>query len=362
MLFSTLLTTAVAICGVVAVPTASHDGKGSKAKQAAAKAAAAAAAAKGNAKNGGTNGKAGADIRGNYTSLDAYFKSHGKLYWGTATDENILKKPGVADFIAKEFGQVTPENSMKLDATEPQQGKFVFEASDYLVDYAEKNKLLIRGHTFLWWSQMTAWMDNIKDKNVLQKAIENHISTVAGRYKGKIYAWDVVNEIFLQDGSFRDTVYYRLLGEDFVKIAFAAAKKADPHAKLYINDFNLDDPNAEKLKAMCKYVKKWISEGVAIDGIGSQSHLFAGMGAKNAAALKVLGECAPEVAITELDITGAPAADYKAVAQGCIDVKNCVGITSWGFRDEDSWLANKKPTLFDDNFSPKAAVKAILAN
>ncbi|KAG5922429.1 Endo-1,4-beta-xylanase 2 [Claviceps africana] len=358
MLFSTLLTAAVAVCGVIAVPTASHDGKGSKAKQAAAKVA----APGGNAKNGGTNGKSGQDIRGNYTSLNAYFKAHGKLYWGTATDEGLLKKPGVADFIAKEFGQVTPENSMKWDATEPRRGEFHFEGADYLVDYAQKNNLLIRGHTFIWWSQMPNWIKQINDKKTMQQVIENHISTVAGRYKGKIYAWDVLNEIFMQDGSFRQTQYYKVLGEDFVRIAFAAAKKADPHAKLYINDFNLDDPNAAKLQAMVKYVKKWISEGVAIDGIGSQSHLFAGMGSKNAAALKVLGQAAPEVAITELDITGAPAVDYKAVAQGCIDVKNCVGITSWGFRDEDSWLKEKKPTLFDDNFAPKAAVKAIMSS
>lgn len=111
---------------------------------------------------------------------------------------------------------------------------------------------------------------------------------------------------------------------------------------------------------MIKYVKKWISEGVPIDGIGSQSHLFAGMGEKNAAALKLLGEAAPEVAVTELDITGAPDKDYVAVTKGCIAVKNCVGITSWGVSDSVSWLASKKPLLFDANLKPKSAVAAIL--
>ncbi|KAG6021509.1 Endo-1,4-beta-xylanase 2 [Claviceps sp. Clav32 group G5] len=297
----------------------------------------------------------------NCTTLDSFFKSQGKLYWGTAVDKNTLMKPGVADFVAKEFGQVTPENSMKFDATEPSRGQFHFDGADYLVDYAEKHDLLIRGHTFLWWSQMPAWVKAIKDKNTLIDVIQTHISTVAGRYKGKIYAWDVVNEIFEQDGSFRKTVYYNLLGEDYVRIAFEAAHKADPKAKLYINDFNLDDPNAAKLKAMIKYVTKWRAAGWPIHGIGSQSHLFAGMGEKSAAAIKMLGAAADEVAITELDITGAPQADYEAVTKGCIDVKNCVGITSWGVRDTDSWLASKSPLLFDANFKPKAAVKAIMA-
>ncbi|KAG6006166.1 Endo-1,4-beta-xylanase 2 [Claviceps maximensis] len=303
-----------------------------------------------------------ASNQNNCTTLDSYFKSHGKLYWGTAADEVILKKPGVAQFIAKEFGQVTPENSMKWDATEPSRGNFRFDAADYLVDYAEKNDLLIRGHTFLWWAQLPDWVKAINDKATMTEVIQNHIAKVAGRYKGKIYAWDVLNEIFMQDGSFRKVVYYNVLGEDYVRIAFEAAHKADPNAKLYINDFNLDDPNAPKLQAMIKYVKKWIAEGVPIHGIGSQSHLFAGAGPRNAAALKLLGEAAPEVAITELDITGAPVEDYVAVAKGCIAVKNCRGITSWGARDADSWLASRSPLLFDDNFKPKKAVSAILSS
>ncbi|KAG5978781.1 Endo-1,4-beta-xylanase 2 [Claviceps digitariae] len=340
MLYTTLLTAALAATGAVAVPMA----------------------IRGDAGKSDNGHKDNSAITGsNCTTLDSFFKSQGKLYWGTCADEVVLKKPGVADFIPKEFGCVTAENSLKWDATEPSRGKFNFEAGDYLVAYAEKNDLLIRGHTFLWWDQLPAWVKAINDKATLTAVIQNHITTVATRYAGKMYAWDVVNEIFMQDGSFRKTVYYNVLGEDYVRIAFEAAHKADPHAKLYINDFNLDDPNAPKLQAMIKYVKKWIAAGVPIHGIGSQSHLFAGAGPNNAAALKLLGEAAPEVAITELDITGAPTADYVAVAKGCIAVKNCVGITSWGARDTDSWLASKRPLLFDANFKPKSAVQAIIA-
>lgn len=112
---------------------------------------------------------------------------------------------------------------------------------------------------------------------------------------------------------------------------------------------------------MISYVQKWRSQGIPIDGIGSQSHIGPGGGPKNAAALKALSAAAPEVAITELDITNAPSSDYVAVTQGCLAVSNCVGITSWGVRDVDSWKASSNPLLFDANYQPKAAYNAVIS-
>ncbi|KAL6689683.1 glycoside hydrolase family 10 protein [Trichoderma pleuroticola] len=257
------------------------------------------------------------------TSLNSKLKAHGKKYWGTATDQSSLSKSGMSSFMPGQFSQVTPENSMKWDATEPQRGQFNFAGADYLVNYAQQHSLLIP---------------------TLTSVLQNHISNVAGRYKGKLYAWDVVNEIFNKDGTLRQSVFYNVLCEDFVRIAFQAAKNADPTAKLYINNYNLNDPNYAKTKGLISY-----------------AHLSASRGPRNAAALKALSATASEVAITELDINNAPSSDYVAVVQGCIAVSNCVGITSWGVRDVDSWKASSNPFLFDANYQPKAAYNAVIS-
>ncbi|KAM0418823.1 hypothetical protein ACHAPT_012264 [Fusarium lateritium] len=269
------------------------------------------------------------------SSIDALFKNKGKVYFGTATDRGLLTSDKNAAIIQANFGQVTPENSMKWDALQPNQGSFSFANADYLVDWATQSGKSIRGHTLVWHSQLPQWVKNINNANTLREVIRIHVKTVVGRYKNKIRAWDVVNEIFNEDGTLRSSVFSNLLGEEFISIAFKAAREADPSARLYINDYNLDRAGSFKVNLMRYYVDKWISQGVPIDGIGTQAHLSGGQGSAIQGALEQLATApVTEVAITELDIAQAPASDYVSAVQGCLRVTKCLGITVWGVSDK----------------------------
>ncbi|KAL1747827.1 glycoside hydrolase family 10 protein [Schizophyllum fasciatum] len=279
----------------------------------------------------------------------------GKLFWGNIADSNTLGISQNAALLASEFGAVTPENSMKWDATEPTQNGFSYTGADAVVDWATANNKQVRGHTLVWHSQLPGWVSSIGDKASLTSVIQNHISNLAGRYAGKVYG----NEIFNEDGSLRSSVFSNVLGQDFVTIAFQAAREADPNAKLYINDYNLDSNNA-KVQGLVKLVNSVNSGEKLIDGIGTQTHLSAGGSSGVAAAIKALAATGAEVAVTELDIASAPAADYVAVAQACLDEPLCVSITSWGVADPNSWRSETSPLLFDGNYSPKPAYNSLV--
>jgi len=299
-------------------------------------------------------------------SIDKLIKAKGKLYFGACTDQGLLTRSGAknAAIIEKNFGQVSPENSMKWQSLESTKGSFNWGQADYLVNWATERNISIRGHTIVWHSQLAGWVSQIKDKAALTTAIQDHAKVVIGRWKGKIRGWDVINEMFNEDGSLRSSVFSNVLGEDFVKIAFDAARAADPAAVLYINDYNLDRSDHPKLvKGMVAHVEKWIKAGIPIDGIGSQGHITSGQGSALAGAIKALAATSgiKEIAVTELDIQNNNSADYVNVVKGCVDVAKCVGVTVWGVRDNDSWRPNGNPLLFDSSYNAKANYNAIVS-
>jgi len=286
-------------------------------------------------------------------------------------------------------------HSMKWDATEGTRGKFTLTTADQTVKFAKDNGQLIRGHTCIWHSQLPSWVSQIRDKATLTTVIQDHVQGVMGHFKGQVYAFDVVNEIFdvrefpsklswmcsvltryrkmvVSAPACSTTSWARTLVRNrnsnsrdpqliqIVRIAFEAAKKADPDAKRYINDYNLDTASYAKTQGIIKNVKKWIAAGVPIDGIGSQTHLTAGQGANSVAAMAALCAAAPECAMTEVDIQNASSSDWANVAKACLQQKNCVGITAWGVRDQDSWRPQGNPLLFDSSFKPKAAYTQLL--
>ncbi|PBK80508.1 glycoside hydrolase family 10 protein [Armillaria gallica] len=297
------------------------------------------------------------------SGLNTKFTAKGKLFWGAAADQDTISISANEAILKSEFGAVTPENSMKWDATESTQGTFTFSGSDYLINWAVSNSKQVRGHTLVWHSQLPSWVSAITDADTLTSVIQTHIAKVAGQYSGKLYAvrWDVCNEVLNEDGTLRSSVFYNVLGESFISIAFKAARAADPTAKLYINDYNLDSNNA-KVQGMVALVKRINADEQLIDGIGTQMHLSAGGSSGVAAALTALAGAGTDVAITELDIAGASTSDYTTVVDACLSNSACVSITSWGVSDVNSWRASSTPLLFDSSYQPKDAYTAVISD
>ncbi|MEV0352373.1 endo-1,4-beta-xylanase [Nonomuraea sp. NPDC050680] len=287
-------------------------------------------------------------------------------YFGAAIAAGHLNDSTYVATWDREFNAVTPENEMKWDATEPSRGSFTFGSADQIVSHAQGKGMRIRGHTLVWHNQLPGWVQGLSSANDVRTAMVNHINGVMGHYKGKIYAWDVVNEAFADGGAvgtLRSSVFQQRLGNGFIEEAFRAARAADPDAKLCYNDYNIDDANAAKTRGVYNMVMDFKARGVPIDCVGLQSHFGAVPSnyQQNIAQFAALGV---DVQITELDIggSGSVQADaYRRVTQACMAVPRCTGATVWGVTDKYSWRSGDTPLLFDGNFSKKPAYDAVLS-
>ena len=312
------------------------------------------------------------------------------------------------EIIKNQFNSITAENCMKSEELQPIEGEFNFELADKFVKFGEENNMYIIGHTLVWHSQAPKWFFTDatgKDvtREVLIERMKNHIFTVVGRYKGKVKGWDVVNEAFEDDGSWRNSKFYQIIGEDYIRLAFQFAHEADPDADLYYNDYSMSHEG--RRNTVVKMVKDLKSQGVRIDGVGLQGHMdlvFPDLDEFEKSML-AFAETGVKLMITELDVTVLPrpgidvGAEISAsfeyqqklnpYAEGLPDSVSIAlnnryndifklflkhsdileRVTLWGVYDGQSWRNNwpvrgrtDYPLIFDRNFQPKPVVKFIV--
>lgn len=206
--------------------------------------------------------------------LRDYYKKYFPI--GVAVRPSDLRNGPEKDLILKEFNSITAENAMKMAPLQPAENRFNWRDADTIVSFGVRNKINVRGHTLCWHAQAPNWMftdsaGKPASKELLLKRLKTHIQTVVGRYKGKVYAWDVVNEVIADDSTFlRKTKWTDITGEEFIEKAFEFAHEADPKAILFYNDYNTEIP--AKREKIVRLLKTLLDKGVPVHGVGLQAH------------------------------------------------------------------------------------------
>lgn len=336
--------------------------------------------------------------------------TEGKFLMGVAVNSGQINERDQveADYIKTYFSSIVAENSMKSEVLQPTENKFNFDDADKLVALGERNNQKVIGHCLIWHSQLPRWF--MVDENrqtvsadVLKQRMKSHIYTVVGRYKGKIKGYDVVNEAFEDNGSYRNSRFYQILGKDYIKLAFQYAHEADPDAELYYNDYSM--AGVRKCDAVVEMVKELKSAGCRIDAVGLQCHINMDEPSveEYETTIKKLAAVGVKVMITEWDIsilpnpfnhTGANISDNAQYKKDMDPFKNGVPkdvqkawdkrvkemfalflkyhevvdrVTVWGLSDKANWKNNfpmrgrtDYPVLFDRNGKPKEVVKDMI--
>lgn len=314
---------------------------------------------------------------------------------GVAVSQRTLGGNKETELLLKQFNSMTPENAMKMGPIHPLEHRYNWAESDSIVSFAQHHGMLVRGHNLCWHEQTPRWIftDSITGqqvtKEVLLQRLKDHITTVVNRYKGKIYAWDVVNEAIDDDSTkfLRNSKWYEICGEDFIIKAFEYAHAADPKALLFYNDYNTERP--EKRERVYKLLKMLVDKKVPINGVGLQAHwsIYEPSNAELIKAIEQYSSLGLQIHFTEVDISIYPweknqralkpgeKGEYTAEAeQKQIDKYNEVfkilrkykkvvkSVTFWNVSDRTTWLDNYPvrgrknfPLLFDQNYQRKKA-------
>lgn len=329
---------------------------------------------------------------------------------GAAVDRNLPagEDPQAETLVKAQFNQVVAENCMKGELIHPEVNRYDWTDADRLVDWSQRNGMTLIGHCLVWHSQPPKWMfTDETGKNVSRETLigrmYSHIMTVVTRYRGKIKGWDVVNEAFEDDGSYRKTPYYNIIGPEYLALAFQFAHEADPDAELYYNDYSMSKPG--KREAVCQLVRQLKAKGIRIDAVGMQSHNGYNYPdySDYEKSLEAFAAEGVKVMLTELDMNMLPnpkdfngaeisqnfklmeqynpyvkGLDKKAQKlfnQRYLDLFRIVErhkdvisrVTFWGVNDGHTWLNDwpvkgrtNYPMLFDRDYQAKPVVKDIL--
>ena len=329
---------------------------------------------------------------------------------GTALNRSQIFGQDVQDIqlVEQHFNAITPENVMKWENIHPEPGVYDFEAADAFVEFGEENDMFMVGHTLVWHSQVPNWVFEDEEGNELSREallerMKDHIDTVVGRYAGRVDAWDVVNEALNDDGSYRESRWYEIIGQDYLVKAFEYAREADPDAELYYNDYSLEVPS--KRDGAVRLVEYLQENDAPITGIGTQGHFSLNWPPLNEVEQTITDFAALgiDVMVTEIEIDVLPnamnnmGADISASAELREELNpypdalpdsvqqqladryaelfevymehrdDITRITFWGVTDGDTWKNNwpvqgrtNYPLLFNRQWEPKPAFDAVI--
>lgn len=280
-----------------------------------------------------------------------------KFYIGVAVNTNHssgIDSTG-ARLIAKHFNSIVAENCMKCETIHPEEHRYDFRQSDDFVQFGQDNGMFIVGHCLIWHQQLAPWffVDKAGKRvtpEVLKQRMKDHIYTIVGRYKGRVDAWDVVNEAIIEDGSYRKSPFYAILGEEFIPLAFQYAHEADPEAELYYNDYGMNIPG--RRNTVIKLINDLKARGLRIDGVGMQGHM--GMDHPNIQAfeesLLAYAATGVKVSITEWDMTALPSANTGANVSDNEAYNSSLNPYTDGLPDSVSLVWNARMKMFMDLF------------